>query len=41
MKKNLIIDRQCKQMELPIKETPESEDVEFILEIDGKSIGVP
>ena len=30
----------CKQMELPIKETPESEDVDFILEMDGKSIGV-
>ena len=30
----------CKQMELSIKETPESEDVDFILEMDGKSIGV-
>ena len=30
----------CKQMELSIKETPESEDVDFILEMDDKSIGV-
>lgn len=30
----------CKQMEMPIKETPESEDVDFILEMEGKPKGV-
>lgn len=30
----------CKQMEIPIKETPESEDVDFILEMEGKPKGV-
>lgn len=30
----------CKQMELQIKEITESEDVDFILEVDGKSIGI-
>ena len=30
----------CKQMEISIIDTPESEDVDFILEMDGKSIGV-
>ena len=30
----------CKQMKISIIDTPESEDVDFILEMDGKSIGV-
>ena len=37
--RQLCIDM-CKQIELVVKDTPESEDVDFILEMEGKSIGV-